>query len=145
MKFKAPHPLNMIAPLIMIELRQVGYIEVNGENQDNIFQQLESFFSRRWEADRIDNDPDYCDLKLSTSAFRRRGTEGENDMGQKTMELVDFMVKKCKWTMVTCNSGNYGRKGDYREQQLVFRKDEHVQHGSDHIMIEWLGPCHGDS
>ena len=29
MKFKAPHPLNMIAPLVMIELRQVGYIEVS--------------------------------------------------------------------------------------------------------------------
>ena len=27
---KAPHPLNLIAPLIMIELRQIGFIEVNG-------------------------------------------------------------------------------------------------------------------
>ena len=37
---------------------------------------------------------------------------------------------------VTCNTGNFGRKGDQREQQLVFRNDEFVQHGVDHIMVE---------
>ena len=57
-------------------------------------------------------------------------------MGLRTMELVDFMVKQCQWTMVTCNTGNYGRKGDQREQQLVFRNDEFVQHGVDHLMVE---------
>ena len=52
------------------------------------------------------------------------------------MELVDFMVKTCAWTMVTCNGGNYGRTGKLREQQLVFRNDEHVQHGLDHVLVE---------
>ena len=136
MKFKAPHPLNMIAPLIMIELRQVGYIEVNGENKDDIFNKLSGFFKSTWKAETIKNDPDYCDLKFSTSAFHKRGGEGENNMGLRTMELVDFMVKKCQWTMVTCNTGNFGRKGDKREQQLIFRNDEFVQHGIDHLMVE---------
>ena len=31
---------------------------------------------------------------------------------------------------------NFGLCGDKREQQLVFRNDEHVQHGTDHIMVE---------
>lgn len=136
MKFKAPHPLNMIAPLVMIELRQVGYIEVNGEDKDSIFEKLGSFFKTAWRASQIQNDPHYCDLKFQTSAFKKRGSEGENNMGLRTMELVDFMVKQCQWTMVTCNTGNYGRKGDQREQQLVFRNDEFVQHGVDHLMVE---------
>ena len=136
MKFKAPHPLNMIAPLIMIELRQVGYIEVNGENKDDIFNKLGSFFERKWNARLIPHDPDYCDVKFATSAFGTRGTEGENNMGLRTMELVDFMVKQCQWTMVTCNTGNFGRTGAKREQQLIFRNDEFVQHGIDHLMVE---------
>ena len=81
MKFKAPHPLNLIAPLVMrlwrqygvagkrrasdasfsgggwgqqrmcssvlaprIELRQVGYIELNGQDKDGIYSKLGGFF-----------------------------------------------------------------------------------------------------
>ncbi|CAJ1379214.1 unnamed protein product [Effrenium voratum] len=136
MKFKAPHPLNLIAPLVMIELRQVGYIEINGQDQDGIYGKLGNFCRTMWQATQTQADRDYCDLKFKTSAFKGRGSEGENNMGQRTMELVDFMVKQCQWTMVTCNTGNFGRRGDKREQQLIFRNDEFVQHGVDHIMIE---------
>mmetsp|Transcript_53912 Transcript_53912/g.128407 ORF Transcript_53912/g.128407 Transcript_53912/m.128407 type:complete len:891 (+) Transcript_53912:55-2727(+) len=136
MKFKAPHPLNLIAPLIMIELRLVGYIEVNGPDTGGIYGKLTEFAKSQWDAGEIEADPLYCDLKFKTSAFQVRGGEGENNMGLRTMQLVDFMVKQCQWTMVTCNGGNYGRLGDMREQQLVFRKDEFVQHGADHIMVE---------
>lgn len=96
----------MIAPLIMIELRQVGFIEVNGENQNGIFEKLAGFFKSAWRAEQIKNDPDYCDLKFHTSAFKGRGTEGENNIGLVTMQLVDFMVKQCQWTMVTCDSAS---------------------------------------
>ncbi|CAE7459342.1 pme-5, partial [Symbiodinium natans] len=136
LKFKAPHPLNLVSPLVMIELRQVGYIEVNGSNSQEIFDKLGSFFASKWQAKQVKADPDYCDLKYRTDTFKKRGGEGENNMGQRTMELVDFMVKECQWTMVTCNGGNFGRKGDKREQQLIFRNDEFVQHGADHIMVE---------
>lgn len=138
MKFKAPHPLNIIAPHIMIELRQVGYIEVNGPNTQGIHEQLAQFFCERWpRVSPVEADPDYCDLKFTAcAAFESRGTEGENNMGLRTMQLVDFMVKECQWTMVCCNGGNYGCQGTKREQQLVFRKDEFVQHGSDLFMVE---------
>lgn len=79
---------------------------------------------------------EYCDLKFETTAFKQRGSYGENNMGLRTMELVDFMVKKCNWSMVSCNTGHFGIAGDKREQQLIFRKDDFLQHGSDHIMIE---------
>lgn len=135
-KFKAPHPLNMIAPHLMIELRQAGYIEVNGPDTNGIYEKLAQWLKQTWKAKRVQADPAYCDLKFSLSAFKKRGSEGENNMGMRTMEIVDFMVQKCAWTMITCNGGNYGRYGDIREQQLVFRDDGHVQHGEDHIMVE---------
>merc|ERR1719428_1333786 len=47
-KFKAPHPLNLIAPHIMIELRGVGYIEVNGLDTDRIHDKLTTFFQSKW-------------------------------------------------------------------------------------------------
>eukprot|EP00439_Symbiodinium_sp_Y106_P059610 s2345_g8.t1 len=143
-KFKAPHPLNLMAPHIMIELRSVGYIEVNGYDTDGIYGKLEDslcsvrgFVRKKWGGSRYGAaDKDYCDLKFSTSAFKKRGTQGENNMGMKTMELVDFMTKECAWTLLTCTGGNYGLTGSMREQQMVFRNDAFVQHGEQHIMVE---------
>mmetsp|Transcript_39516 Transcript_39516/g.91251 ORF Transcript_39516/g.91251 Transcript_39516/m.91251 type:complete len:629 (-) Transcript_39516:206-2092(-) len=69
--------------------------------------------------------------------------QGENNMGLRTMQLVDFMVKECAWTLVTCSGGKYSRSGadqyfsSRNEHQLVFRNDEFVQHGADHIMVEF--------
>lgn len=96
-KFKAPHPLNLIAPHIMIELRQVGYIEINGPNTNGIYDKLVEFCKTKWKKSKIANDPAYCALKLSTSAFKSRGNGGKNNMGMCTMELVDFMVKEMAW------------------------------------------------
>eukprot|EP00971_Amphidinium_carterae_P184867 3670251-Amphidinium_carterae.1 len=83
----------------MIELRQVGYVEVNGANTNEIHDRLSSFLQNKWNARKLQADPNYCDLKFSTRAFYSRGYEGENNMGQMTMELVDFMVKEWAWTM----------------------------------------------
>ena len=131
-----PHPLNLIAPLVMIELRQIGYVEINGPDTDGLYEKLGAFLKGKWSCSKIEHDPEYCAQKYKTSAFKGRGSEGENNMGQRTMELVDFMVKEMKWTMVTCNGGNFGPRGDKREQQLVFRNDEFVQNGEEHIMVE---------
>ena len=49
---------------------------------------------------------------------------------------VSCQVTRLRVAQVTCNTGNFGRRGDKREQQLIFRNDEFVQHGVDHIMIE---------
>eukprot|EP00440_Ansanella_granifera_P069279 gb/GFBE01075162.1/.p1 GENE.gb/GFBE01075162.1/~~gb/GFBE01075162.1/.p1 ORF type:complete len:921 (+),score=206.60 gb/GFBE01075162.1/:1-2763(+) len=136
-KFKAPHPLNLMAPHLMIELRQVGYIEVNGTDTEGIFGKLDQFVRSKWGGNRIQNDAAYCDLKFQTGAFKSRGTEGENNMGLRTMEIVDFMTKECSWTLLTCTGGNFGRTGAQREQQMIFRNDEFVQHGENHLMVEF--------
>jgi hypothetical protein len=135
-KFKAPHPLNIIAPHIMLELRAAGYVEINGANTQGIHDKLERWLVETWKATRIGNDPSFCDIKFRCKAFSSRGWEGENNMGLLTMQMVDFMVKSCAWTMIACNGGNFGMRGDVREQQLVFRYDAHVQHGEDHVMVE---------
>ena len=46
--YKAPHPLNLLAPLVMIELRQVGYVEVNGPDVDGLHKKIESFVTSVW-------------------------------------------------------------------------------------------------
>merc|ERR1719277_2544689 len=50
-KFKAPHPLNLIAPHIMIELRAVGYIEINGPDTDSIHSRLAEWLKQTWKAE----------------------------------------------------------------------------------------------
>ena len=107
-----------------------------GQDTDGLYEKLGAFLTAKWSCSKTQHDPDYCAQKYKTSAFKNRGSEGEINMGQRTMELVDFMVKEMKWTMVSCNGGNFGRMGDRREQQLVFRNDEFVQHGEEHIMVE---------
>ena len=134
--FKAPHPLNLTAPHLMIELRQAGYVEINGVDNNGIFEKLSEWPEQKWEARRVQADPGYCAFKFACKVFSKRGREGENNMGMRTMEIVDFMVQRRAWTIVTCNGGNFGRYGDLREQQMVFRDDGHVQHGEDHIMVE---------
>eukprot|EP00933_Yihiella_yeosuensis_P033814 TRINITY_DN27448_c0_g1_i1.p1 TRINITY_DN27448_c0_g1~~TRINITY_DN27448_c0_g1_i1.p1 ORF type:complete len:984 (-),score=175.77 TRINITY_DN27448_c0_g1_i1:70-3021(-) len=135
-KFKAPHPLNLMAPHLMIELRQVGYIEVNGTNSGGIYEKLAAWLQQNWAGRQVPADPNYCEAKFNVGCFSSRGSEGENNMGQRTMEIVDFMTKGCQWTLLTCNGGNFGRCGDKREQQMVFRNDAHVQHGENHLMVE---------
>ncbi|OLP89094.1 Poly(ADP-ribose) polymerase pme-5 [Symbiodinium microadriaticum] len=148
MKFKAPHPLSMIAPLVMIELH-LGFpdplgiretksnIYVNGVDSDGVFEKLRSFFRTAWVAKEKDADPSYCNMKFETHTLQTRGVQGENNMGQKAMQVVDFMVKKCQWSLVSRSNGNFGKNGEMRESQMVFRKDEFIQHGSDHIMVEF--------
>lgn len=136
-KFKAPHPLNLIAPHVMIELRQCGFIELNGKLESGgLLQKLDQWFLQKWQASRCANDPNMCDVQYSTMAFKSRGSEGENNMGMRTMEIVDFMTQQCAWTLITCTGGNFGRTGAMREQQMIFRNDEFVQHGENHVMIE---------
>ncbi|CAE8600837.1 unnamed protein product [Polarella glacialis] len=80
-KFKATHPLNLIAPHLMIELRQVGYVEINGANTNGIFDKLDGWLKQKWSASQIQADPQYCDVKFSTSSFKSRGSVEFRDQG----------------------------------------------------------------
>ncbi|CAJ1357770.1 unnamed protein product [Effrenium voratum] len=140
LKFRAPHPLNFIAPHIMIELRHVGAgsIKVSGRNEDGIHGKLAAWFTKTWDAKQLANqDLRFCDMTFNVKCFKRRGVQGENNLGLRTMQVVDFMTRECSWTLLTCNSHNSGWTGEEREQQLVFRKDHHLQQGQQHIMVEY--------
>ena len=124
-KFKATST-SQTAPLIMIELRQEGYIQMNGPDSDGIYEKLAEFLTSKWSASKHDADLLYCDAEFSTSAFTQQGSE--NNMDKRTMELLDFMVKQCQWTLVSC-----------KDLQLVFRKDEIMLHSVDNLMIDLNG------
>lgn len=57
-----------------------------------------------------------CDVFLS------RGMT-DNNLGQWTMRVCDFMVDFLGWSFVVCNVCNMGEWGQFREQQLIFRWD----------------------
>lgn len=133
--FEAPHPLNMVAPHLMVELSQTGHVQLNGADTFNVYEELACWLRDTWGAKRVHSDPEYCDARFATDAFQRRGTEGESNLGFRIMELVNFMAKQLGWAIVTCNKGNYIRRDNMRYQQLIFRKDfKEVE--DTHIMIE---------
>merc|ERR1711904_752217 len=47
----------------------------------------------------------------------------DNNLGQWTMRICDFMVDRLGWSFVVCNVCNLGALGNLREQQLIFRYD----------------------
>eukprot|EP00931_Biecheleriopsis_adriatica_P043346 TRINITY_DN24783_c0_g1_i1.p1 TRINITY_DN24783_c0_g1~~TRINITY_DN24783_c0_g1_i1.p1 ORF type:complete len:777 (+),score=143.89 TRINITY_DN24783_c0_g1_i1:227-2557(+) len=142
MKFTAPHPLNLLAPHLMIELRQVGYIEIYGPEtweaslRHSVCQDLDTWLDKNWRASRVEADPHFCDRKYRCSAFKKRGSEGENNLGLCAMKLIEHLVKTGGWKMIACNAGNFGRRGDKREQQLVLRYDGRAAQADDHLLVE---------
>ncbi|CAJ1409321.1 unnamed protein product [Effrenium voratum] len=135
-KFTAPHPLNLTAPHLMIDLRQLGFVEVYGPNTQNVYGQLDQWLANNWKGRAVPADPAFCDRKYQVSAFKKRGSEGENNMGLCAMKLVDFLNKGCHWKMVACTASNFGRLGDKREQQIVLRYDDFKHQDCDHLLVE---------
>jgi len=103
--------------------------------------ELEPYLASRFKAERISGYESFCDrcYQCGEGAFRERGNKGENNMGLLTTELVDFVCKGKPWSLVTMNGGNYGESGTHREQQLVFRLDNHPLGASPHMMVELRG------
>lgn len=137
--FKAPHPMNYVAPHMMIELRSAGYIEVCGNGAGSGLAELEQFFTSQFGAERLVGHEGFCDrfYKTGQDVFKERGTQGENNLGLLTTQLCDAVVRILPgWSLVTCNGGNYGEEGNHREQQLVFRWDNHPLQNAPHLLVE---------
>lgn len=138
-KFSAPNPINLITPHLLVEMRSLGYVEMNwaaGSPAEAAGQQLSNWLSSSWRSvsqwDWGGSEP-FCSLKLNIGRnvnLKFRGTQGENNMGQKTSQLANAMASEILtgWEMVTCDSGNVGSTGSIREQQMIFR-----QRASNHI------------
>mmetsp|Transcript_72788 Transcript_72788/g.137682 ORF Transcript_72788/g.137682 Transcript_72788/m.137682 type:complete len:932 (+) Transcript_72788:54-2849(+) len=123
MIFKAPHPMNLHAQHMMIELRSAGYIEVCGSDRA-AKDVLHHYFIENFAAKPCVGHQEYSDryYECQSGIFKERGRSGENNLGQLTVKVCDAVVNHLpNWRLVTMNGGNYGEHGDHREQQLVFR------------------------
>jgi len=136
--FKAPHPMNLEAGHVMIELRSAGYIEICGSDR-KAKDKLHKYFLQEFRATGQTGHQEYSDryYKSGQNIFKERGSDGENNLGLLTVKVCDAVVKELPgWSLVTMNGGNYGEGGTHREQQLVFRDDEHPLGDNPHVMIE---------
>merc|ERR550514_355852 len=62
---------------------------------------------------------------------------GENNLGLLTTEVCDSIVRLLPgWSLVTLNGGNAGEGGDHREQELIFRWDNHPLQAAPHLLVE---------
>jgi len=136
--FKAPHPMNMVAGHIMIELRSAGVIEVCGTDREDM-DILHTYLLEHFGAKPIPGHERFCSRYYScgNGLFKERGKFGENNLGLLTVKMCDAVVEKLHgWSLVTMNGGNYGEAGTHREQQLVFRCDHHPLREAPHMMVE---------
>lgn len=136
--FKAPHPMNRVAPLLMCELRSVGYIEVCGTAREPL-DRLHQYFVESLGAHPCPGHEAFCDrlYRCNEGVFKERGNSGENNMGLLTAKVCDAVVNNLPgWSLVTMNGGNYGENGCHREQQLVFRWDNHPLREAPHVLCE---------
>jgi len=136
--FKAPHPLNMEAGHVMVELRSAGVIEVCGTSRE-AKDTLHEYFSTKMAAKGAKGHQAMSDryYECGSGIFKERGRSGENNLGSLTIQVCDAFVKNLPgWSLVTMNGGNYGEGGSHREQQLVFREDNHPLGDAPHLLVE---------
>merc|ERR550532_119507 len=60
-------------------------------------------------------------------------------MGLLTTQVCDYLGRLPGWNLVTMNGGNSGERGTHREQQLVFRWDNHPLQDQPHLLVEMRG------
>lgn len=51
---------------------------------------------------------DGCGARYRWPGFSVQGEDGLNNMGKKTMEIIDFMCGTLSWTLAVVNGGNVG-------------------------------------
>eukprot|EP00927_Polykrikos_kofoidii_P084907 TRINITY_DN9093_c0_g1_i1.p1 TRINITY_DN9093_c0_g1~~TRINITY_DN9093_c0_g1_i1.p1 ORF type:complete len:896 (+),score=161.62 TRINITY_DN9093_c0_g1_i1:74-2761(+) len=140
--FKAPHPMNLVAPHLMVEIRSAGFIEacsdLKGSLSNETLDTLEEFFVNTFQAERQDGHEEFCDrfYTAGSGMFMENQKTGENNLGLLTARICDAVVQIRGWSLVTVNGGNYGESGNHREQQLVFRWDNHPLGENPHLLVE---------
>lgn len=131
----------------MVELRGIsdgdGFIEICGKDEYAVFDRLNDWLAATWECDKLESGDlteetpvPFCDALYEWKGFRSIGDDGLNNMGKCTMLLVDFMCGTLGWTLGVINGGNVGKKGDIREQQVIFKSPHPMNFVVPHLMIE---------
>eukprot|EP00927_Polykrikos_kofoidii_P046288 TRINITY_DN40513_c0_g1_i1.p1 TRINITY_DN40513_c0_g1~~TRINITY_DN40513_c0_g1_i1.p1 ORF type:complete len:904 (-),score=136.31 TRINITY_DN40513_c0_g1_i1:227-2938(-) len=136
--FKAPHPMNLTAHHVMIELRTAGFIEVCGSDRESK-DILHQYFLEQMGGTAVTGHQAFSDryYQCKSGVFKSRKSSGENNLGLLTVQVCDAVVTLLPgWSLVTMNGGNYGESGTEREQQLVFRLDNHPLGNASHLLVE---------
>jgi len=136
--FKAPHPMNLVVPHVLLEMRSTGSFQLSGSDS-RCMDVIERILVSNYSAQRTDDFKDFCHrgYKVGDDVFLERGTYGENNLGLLTVRMCDYVVQSLSgWSLVTMNGGNFGEDGRVREQQLFFRRDMHPQGEAPHLMVE---------
>jgi len=136
--FKAPHPMNMVSSHIMIELRSAGYVEMCCTDAAAL-NSMREYFEDQFGGKLESGHQDFCDIciRCDGGVFKERGRSGENNMGMLTSQVCDAVVTLLTgFSLVTVNGGNYGEDGRHREQQMVFRWDNHPLRDASHLLVE---------
>lgn len=136
--FKAPHPMNLVAPHMMIELRSAGYIEISADLEEadsGVLDRVDEFIMQRFEAQRLEGFEDYCNRYYRAGDGIFKGTAGsaDNNLSILTMQVCDTVVNFPGWSLVAISSDNYG-DDEHQEQQLVFRRDYHPLNENCYLM-----------
>lgn len=138
--FKAPHPMNLVAPHLMIELRSAGYIELSADLEDKdkgILDTLNGVFKRHFKSKKLSGYEDYCDryYKVGDGIFSGSSGGGDSNLGLLTTIICDEIVKLDGWNLVACDTGNYGELSEHEEQRLVYRRDYHPMTEAPYLFI----------
>lgn len=128
--FKAPHPMNLAAPHMMVELRSAGFIEICADMEEEhmpVLDSLGEYFAERFQAELLDGHEDFCDRYYKAGDGIFKGTSGslDSNFGLLSVEVCDKVASFDGWSLVASSSGNYGENAEHSEQQLVFRRDYH--------------------
>jgi len=135
--FKAPHPMNMKTHHLMLELRSAGAIEVCGDDR-NAKDALHGYLGEKMAASAVPGHQVFSDryYTCGENVFKERDG-GENNLGLLTVDVCDMVVQRLPgYSLVCINGGNYGEGGCHREQQMVFRKDDHPLAEEPHLLVE---------
>jgi hypothetical protein len=110
------HPLGD-QPHVLLELRDAGYIEVNGQNVGDIYEKLEGYLRKTWGCEYAQA-PTTAKDRLCDCKFRWKPM----DMMVASAEVTAFFHQQ-GWQMQVCSQGTVKIPGmaDSREQQILFR------------------------
>jgi hypothetical protein len=157
--FKAPHPMNLAVPHMLVEVRSAGYIEVCADldsdtmiekagdpelrragfvgSAKTILDSLEAYLQERFKAEPIESMEDYCDryYRVGEGVFKGTSGSADSNFGLLITDLCDRVVVGFPgWSLVAANGGSYGPTGEHQEQQLIFRRDENPLGDSKYLM-----------
>eukprot|EP00931_Biecheleriopsis_adriatica_P062089 TRINITY_DN37380_c0_g1_i1.p1 TRINITY_DN37380_c0_g1~~TRINITY_DN37380_c0_g1_i1.p1 ORF type:complete len:907 (-),score=171.96 TRINITY_DN37380_c0_g1_i1:221-2941(-) len=138
--FKAPHPMNMAVPHLMVEMRSEGFIEVCADLDPAdmpVLDRVDQFFAERFAAESLEGYEDFCDryYKVGDGVFKGVCGSADSNFGLLTILLCDTIVQIPGWSLVATSCGSTGASSEFSEQQMIFRRDYNPLGDSSYVQV----------